>query len=434
MLNQKRTKKKGRIALITFLITALKIIFVLGFLILIHEAGHFFVARLCKVTVNEFSIGFGPVIWKKQGKQTKYTLRLIPLGGFVNLEGEEERSENEGSFSKASIPKRMAIIVAGGLVNIIFALIVYFSLMMCLNNHTSLVVDSTIDNYAAQTSGIEQGDKILKINGKKVHTKNDINKIMEKATGEEMIVTLQRNKEQKDIALAPTKQEYKNTGIYLKSTSSGDSTKIITVEAKSNAEKQGIKANDEILKINGREVKNQTEIIDIINKQENEELIFELKRGNENIEITIIPETMHNYYLGVYFAKAENTFANNLYFSLFETKDFTFSIFDNLKMLFIGKVRVNQFMGPVGISEVVANTNKVADFVKILALISLSLGVTNLLPIPALDGGKFLLLLIEAIRRKKLSERTEINIQLIGFAFLITLSLYITYNDILRIL
>ena len=103
-------------------------------------------------------------------------------------------------------------------------------------------------------------------------------------------------------------------------------------------------------------------------------------------------------------------------------------------MLFTGKVRVNQFMGPVGISEVVANTNKVADFVKILALISLSLGVTNLLPIPALDGGKFLLLLIEAIRRKKLSERTEINIQLIGFAFLITLSLYITYNDILRIL
>ena len=103
-------------------------------------------------------------------------------------------------------------------------------------------------------------------------------------------------------------------------------------------------------------------------------------------------------------------------------------------MLFTGKVRVNQFMGPVGISEVVANTNKVADFVKILALISLSLGVTNLLPIPALDVGKFLLLLIEAIRGKKLSEKTEINIQLIGFAFLITLSLYITYNDILRIL
>ena len=98
--------------MIAFLLNALKIVFVLGFLILIHEGGHFIVARLCKVTVNEFSIGFGPVIWKKQGKNTKYTLRLIPLGGFVNLEGEEEHSEKEGSFSKASIPKRMAIVLA----------------------------------------------------------------------------------------------------------------------------------------------------------------------------------------------------------------------------------------------------------------------------------------------------------------------------------
>lgn len=420
--------------MITFLITALKIIFVLGFLILIHEAGHFLVARLCKVTVNEFSIGFGPVIWKKQTKQTKYTLRLIPLGGFVNLEGEEERSENEGSFSKASIPKRIAIILAGGLVNIIFALIVYFSLMMSINNHTSLVVESTIPEYAAEIAGLNKQDEIIKIDGKRVHTKNDIDKIMKNTTGKEMIITLKRNSEQKDIKITPTKQEYKNTGIYLKSSSSGESTKIITVGAGSVAEKQGIKSNDEILKINGKEVKNQTEILQIMNEQKENMLTFLLKRGNEEIEISLEPETLYQYYLGVYFAKAEDSFANNLYYSFFETRDFTFSIFDNLKMLFTGKVRVDQFMGPVGISEVVANTNKIEDFINILALISLSLGVTNLLPIPALDGGKFFLLIIEAIRRKKLSEKAEINIQLIGFAFLIALSLYITYNDILRIL
>ncbi len=421
--------------MITFLVTALKIIFVLGFLILIHEAGHFFVARLCKVTVNEFSIGFGPVIWKKQTKQTKYTLRLIPLGGFVNLEGEEERSENEGSFSKASIPKRMAIILAGGFVNIIFALVVYFTLMMLVNNHTSLVVESTIPEYAAEISGLQEQDKIIKIDKKNVYTKNDIDKIMQEANGKEMLITIERNGKQEEISLTPTKQEYKNTGIYLKSTSSGETTKIITIGAGSIAEKQGIKANDEILKINGTEVKNQTEILQIINEQkDNNVLTFLLKRGNEEIEISLEPETLYQYYLGIYFAKAQNTFTDNLYYSFFETRDFTFSIFDNLKMLFTGKVRVDQFMGPVGISEVVANTNKIEDFINILALISLSLGVTNLLPIPALDGGKFLLLVIEAIRRKKLSEKTEINIQLIGFAFLIALSFYITYNDILRIL
>ena len=88
---------------------------------LIHEGGHFLVAKLCKIKVNEFAIGFGPTIWRKQGKETKYALRLIPIGGFVSMVGEEERSNEEGSFSKASIPKRIAVVAAGGLVNIVFA-------------------------------------------------------------------------------------------------------------------------------------------------------------------------------------------------------------------------------------------------------------------------------------------------------------------------
>lgn len=97
----------------TFFINAIKIIFLLGLLVFIHEGGHFIVAKLCKVKVNEFALGFGPTIWKKQGKETKYALRLIPLGGFVSMEGEEERSDKEGSFSKASIPRRIAIVLAG---------------------------------------------------------------------------------------------------------------------------------------------------------------------------------------------------------------------------------------------------------------------------------------------------------------------------------
>ena len=420
--------------MISFIINALKIIFVLGFLILIHEAGHFFVAKLCKVAVNEFSIGFGPIIWKKQGKNTKYVLRLIPLGGFVNLEGEEERSDKEGSFSNASIPKRMAIILAGGTVNIVFALMVYFILMTSLGNNTSLVIDSTIPEYAAASTIIEEGDKIVKIDNKKVHTKNDIDKALKKAEGNTMHIVVKHNGENKNIYLEPTKKEYYNTGIYLKAISSGDSCKIVAVAANSSAEKSGIKANDEIVKINGKEVKNQTEIVEIMNQEKQNDMVITIKRNNEEKDITITPSVNYEYYLGVYFKKAENTLANNMYYAFFETGDFAFSIFENLKMLFTGNVRVDQFMGPVGIAEVVAKTNKVQDFVNILALISLSLGVTNLLPIPALDGGKFALLVIELIRGKKISEKAEINLQLLGFAFLIALSLYITYNDILRIL
>ena len=149
--------------MISFLINAIKIVFILGFLVFIHESGHFLVAKLCKVKVNEFAIGFGPTIWKKQGKETKYALRLIPLGGFVSMEGEEERSEKEGSFSKASIPKRIAIVLAGGVVNIIFALIVYFTLTAFTGNNISNIVDSTIPNYSAEAYGIQAGDKIISV-------------------------------------------------------------------------------------------------------------------------------------------------------------------------------------------------------------------------------------------------------------------------------
>jgi len=255
--------------LISFLINALKIIFLLGFLILIHEGGHCIVAKLCKVKVNEFAIGFGKVIWQKQGKETKYSIRMIPLGGFCSMEGEEEASDSEGSFSKASVWKRIAIVVAGAAVNIIFGIIVYFILV--------------------STVGLQFAD--------------------------------------------PTK----------------------------------------------------------------------------------------------------DTFLNRIYYGGQRTGAFIGSIFESIKMLFTGGVKTDQMVGIVGISEVVVQTSKLVDYIYLLSVISVSLGVTNLLPIPALDGGKILVLLIEIIRRKPMKVETEAKIQLIGFSILIALSLFVTYNDILRI-
>ena len=240
------------------IINIIKIIFLLGFLIFIHEGGHFLVAKLCKVKVNEFAIGFGPTIWKKQGKETKYAIRLIPLGGFVSMEGETEASEEENSFTKASIPKRIAIVAAGAVVNIVFGLITYLILIAVIY---------------------------------------------------------------KDIGLA-----------------------------------------------------------------------FQATGG------------------------------------------FIISLAESVKMIFTGSVGIGDLTGPVGISEIVTQTVGIANYIYIIALVSVSLGVTNLLPIPALDGGKILILIIEAIRRKPLKEETEIQIQLIGFSILIALSIIVTYNDIVRVI
>ncbi len=411
------------------IISALKIVFLLGFLITIHEAGHLLVAKLCKVKVNEFAIGFGPIIWRKQGKETKYTLRLIPLGGFCNMEGEEERSENQGSFSKASIPKRMAIVAAGATVNIIFGLLVYFILMTTTNTYITNEINSVIDGYAAQEIQLQQGDKIVKIDGKKIKNKYDLDKIMSKSTGEVVEIEIDRNGERLTYNITPTEVQSKSTGMYL-----DENAKILSVEKGSSAEKQGIKANDKIIKINNQEINNDVnKAIEIIKQKGQNTILLTIERDKMQINIELTPDTISSYYLGVNLKQAEDTYINRLIYGGIETQKFAGSILDNIKMIFTGGVSVDQMMGPVGISEVVAKTNGIKEFVYMLALISLSLGVTNLLPIPALDGGKLLILLIEAIRRKPMNEKTEINIQLIGFSILIALSLYITYRDILRI-
>ena len=340
--------------MISFIINAIKIIFLLGLLVFIHEGGHFIIAKLCKVKVNEFAIGFGKTIWKKQGKETVYELKLIPLGGFVRMEGEEEKSSLAGSFSCASIPKRIAIVLAGGMVNIIFGLIVYFCLACFSGSYISNEVQSVLPEYPASIAGIEENDKIIKINNKKIVTKKDINEILQKVNGEELEVLVNRNNEIIEFKLKPTEIEY------------GEGQKM--------------------------------------------------------------------YVLGVNLKQVENTFLNRLYYGAYDTFNFGISIVDNIKQLVKGNVNKDQLMGPVGISSVVSETKGIENYIYIIALISLSLGVTNLMPFPPLDGGKIVIVVCEAITRKKLSEKAEMTISYIGFALLIALTIFVTFNDIMRII
>lgn len=345
------------------------------------------------------------------------------------MEGEEERSENEGSFSKASIPKRMAIVVAGATVNIIFGLLVYFILMSTSNTYVTNEVSTVLNGYVAEEIGLQQNDKIVELDGKKIKSKYDLNKVMEKYDGDEINLKIERNGEILEYNIKPTEIKSKSTGIYL-----DEDCKILAVEKGSSAEKYGLQANDKIIKINNQEINGDyNKIIELIQEKGTNTMLITVERNGQEISVELTPDYISSYYLGVNLKQAESTFINYIIYGGIETKEFALSIIDNIKMIFTGGVSVDQMMGPVGISEVVAKTNGFREFVYMLALISLSLGVTNLLPIPALDGGKILILIVEAIRRKPLNEKTEINIQLIGFSILIALSLYITYNDILRI-
>ena len=421
--------------MIGFLVSAVKIIFLLGFLILIHEAGHFLVAKLFKVKVEEFAIGFGPKIFTKQGKETKYELRLIPLGGFVRMEGEEQRSESERSFNNASIPKRMGIVAAGAIVNIVFGILVYFIIISATGNNVSTIVDSTNEGYVASEVNIQSGDEIKEINGKKIRLKSDIDQILQESNGEELTLLIDRNNEEKEIKLKPTEKQTKSTGIYVSQAQTGEkATQVIQIEKGSNAEKDGLKANDIIKKINGVDVTGDVQkLVSQIQNTTTEKANVEIDRDGEIISLDLTIDTVPVYYLGINFKMAENNFANNVYYAFFETGNFLGSIFENIKMLFTGKVGIDQMTGPIGISNMVSQTTGFVDFMYLLALVSISLGITNLLPIPALDGGKLLILIIEAVRRKPMKEEIEIGIQLAGFFILISLTIFISYKDILRI-
>ena len=328
------------------LVNAIKIIFLLGFLIFIHEGGHFLAAKLFKVKVENFSIGFGPKIFTKKGKETEYSISAIPFGGYIKMAGEFEKNDEPGSFNNAKVLHRILIVAAGPMINIIFVILVFFILSVFFGYNLSTTVSEIIPN--ANPTGIEIGDKILEINGEKIRIKSDITDAVNKSNGEKIKVLVNRNGEKIELEVMPT--EY--NGMYI---------------------------------------------------------------------------------LGIQVALASGNFKEKIYYGFWETVDFSLSIGESLKMLFTGNIGIEQMTGPIGISNIVAQTSGIYDFIYLLSLISLSLGVTNLLPIPALDGGRIVLLILEGIRGKALKEEIELGIQSLGFAVLILFSIYVSYNDILRI-
>ena len=413
-----------------FFIGAIKVIFLLGFLVFIHEGGHFLVAKACKIFVKEFSIGFGPKLYSWKGKETKYSIRLIPLGGYVSMLGEEERSDEEGSFSKASILKRIAIVLAGPTVNIVFGLVVYFVLMSISGNNLSTVIrDFLPDNSISEK--LQIGDEIIELNNKKIHTKIDLDKAIAKSSGEDITIKVRRGDSILEKNFKPIVIETKALGVYF--STSSEVPKIKYIEDNSSAELAGIQVGDVITKINDIVINEYSDISPAINSLNTDTIKVEVRRNIETFSFEIEPKVNKTYILGVYLEMAEDNFKNNTYYAFWKTVHFTEDLANNIKELLTGKISVNQMTGPIGISEMVVETSGVYDFIYLMCMISLSLGVTNLLPIPALDGGRLVLLIIEAIRRKPLSEEVEFQIQMIGFTALILFSIYVSYKDILRI-
>ncbi|NLY21551.1 MAG: RIP metalloprotease RseP [Tissierellia bacterium] len=316
--------------------------------ILIHEFGHFIIAKLIGVKVHEFSIGMGPEIFSKKTVETQYSLRLLPIGGYVALEGENEISDDPRSFSNVSVPKKLAVLFAGAFMNFVLA-IVSFGIFLSFMGFPSTTVEDIIPDSPAAIVGIMDNDKIIEIDGNAINEWEDIPAAINSSENETLSISYERNGEIIESEITPVLQ---------------DGAKTIGIHSK-----------------------------------------FLVKTGNKIV------------------------------LAFQETKEVVVQLYQTLWMLITNQLSLNVLSGPVGIKKIISQGAKsgVLTVVYLLGLISANLGVMNLLPLPALDGGQIIIILLEKIFGREIPEKIKIGINTVGFAFLMGLMLFITFRNDLKL-
>lgn len=331
-----------------------------SFIVFFHELGHFLLAKKNKIDVQEFALGMGPCLYSREYKGTKYSLRLLPLGGYCAMGEDEEATDSENNFNNKSVWARISVIAAGPVFNFILAFVFAFILIL-MTGYDKPVIGEVVEGSAAEEAGLRAGDEIVSIGGESVYVFREITYYNQFHQGEETEITYLRNGDEESVVVKPKydeKQDYYRFGI-----------------------------------------------------------------GSEKLE------------------KANPLTA--LQYSAYELRFWIKTTIQSLKMIVTGQIGVDQLSGPVGIVDVVDDSyqqNKAygvravfLQFMNIAILLSANLGVMNLLPLPALDGGRLVFLFIEAVRRKRIPPEKEGYVHFVGIALLMALMVFVMFNDIKRI-
>lgn len=332
------------------MITFIAAICIFLVVVLIHELGHFSVAKLVGIRVNEFSIGMGPKVYQSHKGETKYTLRAIPMGGYVSMEGEDEGSSDPRSFNNSPVLGRIAVIVAGPLMNFLLSIIVLTIVALGIGTPTTKI-ERVLEATPAFYAKLEKGDVIEKINNVEINKWEDI---------------------VNNISKAP----------------------------------------------------------------ENQDLSLLVNRDGKDLELNIRPVKEDGRLIIGVEPSRERAFFGSIKAGFLQTKDFVAKMFEFIAMLFKGQVGADNLSGPVGVVKEIGDAARLGVYTLLilLAFISVNLGFFNLLPIPALDGGRLVFLLVELIRGKAIDPDKEGIVHLVGFLILIGLMLFVTYKDIIKLI
>ncbi len=385
-------------------------------------------ARKCNVPVEEFSIGMGPAIYQKQGKKTLFSIRILPIGGYCKMTGEEEKSDDVNAFCNKGVWQKILIVVAGATMNIIYAFVLILIIANCSKVSTRTVKAVAEDSPAA-IAGIEEGDILMGVNGKEYKLIDDITfEVALNAAGKENFEFTVNRKGTK-----------LNVPVEIK--------RVVVITDTLDVETDKILENDRISEINGIAASDMNTIKEELGK---EKVVIKKTTGDEEFELNedevkIIKKNLGNLtsYIGVTLANEKLNVIESIPYAFRKTCYYVSSTYKGLKMMITGKVYKEQVSGPVGIIKTLGDTyneGKETGFVMALlsilsmsAMISVNLGVINLLPLPALDGGRFFILLIEVVRRKPMDLDKESWIHFVGFILLMILMVVILFNDVAKI-
>ncbi|HIP43157.1 MAG TPA: RIP metalloprotease RseP [Aquifex aeolicus] len=428
--------------------TILAFLILIGILIWVHEFGHFLMAKLFRVRVEVFSIGFGPAIVRKQWGETLYQIAVIPLGGYVKLFGEEERISDPRAFSSRKPWQKILIALGGPLFNFIFTLLV-FTLIYTIGIETpkyfkeNVVIGYVEKNSLAEKIGLRPGDKIIRIDGYKIKQWDDLREAL-------LNLSLKGIKEteiyiEREGKLLTFKLPIPD--VNTKKESLGIAPKIPPIVGKviegSPASQIGLREGDKIVEVNDKKISTWYELVKRVQESRERPIKLKIKRGNNIIEKEVIPAINPGTgkpFLGVMpkieTVKEKHSLGEALNLAVQRTYELTVLTFKTLWGLITGTVSFKTLGGPIAIAQFAgqAAESGLIPYLSMMAFISLQLGIFNLLPLPILDGGLILLFLIEWFRGRPLPEKFKENWQRIGFALIVTLMMFVLINDILRLL
>jgi regulator of sigma E protease len=419
--------------------------FVLGVLVFVHEFGHYAVAKLCGVRVDVFSLGFGKRLWGFRRGETDYRISALPLGGYVKMAGEnpmEERTGDPGEFTSHPRWQRFLIAIAGPAMNILLAGVVLTVVFMYHHeffafSRNPVDVISVNPGSAAEKAGIRHGDRIIKVEGIQNPTWEQMLLRIEINPEQPVPVTLLRDGKQVPTTVTPDVNGPNRMG------DAGLEPPLVTgaVDPGSPAEMAGIRSGDVLLSVEGKPIQALQDLSQALEKSQSKPVELKVLRDGQEFSLSVTPRLMETpgspkrYRIGISMMQVERLpFAAAAKESTATLKNSSVLVFELLGKLLTKKNSIKQVSSPIGIAQATGEAAMRGpwELFELMALISLQLALFNLLPIPILDGGLMLMLLIEGVIRRDIKQEIKERVYQVAFVFLMLFAAVVIFNDVLK--